>query len=80
MFGFAQELGEESHRGNEAMLTANRMLNLIDAEDAATFAGAVRVGQAFFQQRNGDAQHELFMVGNCHIDTAWFYLKFHFPF
>ena len=71
LHGVAKELGEDSHRGNEAMLVANRMLNLIDAEDPSTYAAAVQLGAAFFNSANGQAVHEVFAVGNCHIDTAW---------
>lgn len=68
----AQELGEESHRGNEALLTANKMLNLLEsAADVAHYPAALALGRAFFAAGNAQSQHELYCVGMCHIDTAW---------
>lgn len=67
----AKELGDNSHRGNAAMLTANKMLNLLDSSrDMLHYGAAITLGQEFFAQKNGQAAHELYCVGMCHIDTG----------
>lgn len=67
----ARELPTDSIRSYEAMYTANEMINHIDLENRATLKIAKEIADQFFAQKNGDSQHCIDAVGNCHIDSAW---------
>lgn len=36
-----------------------------------SYANAKELSSKFFSQHNGDSQHKIIAVGNCHIDCAW---------
>ncbi|XP_064614713.1 alpha-mannosidase 2C1-like [Liolophura sinensis] len=70
IIGMAKHLGENNERGNEAMLTANRMVNQVVA-NGGSYENALKISKAFLTQKNGESQHVVYAVGHCHIDTAW---------
>lgn len=35
------------------------------------YATAKELSAKFFSQRNGESQHTIIAIGNCHIDCAW---------
>uniref|UniRef100_A0A2R5LBB2 alpha-mannosidase n=1 Tax=Ornithodoros turicata TaxID=34597 RepID=A0A2R5LBB2_9ACAR len=67
----SRELPKDCIRGYEAMYTANEMINHIDFDDRTTLKLAKEIADHFFAQKNGDSQHRISAVGNCHIDSAW---------
>ncbi|XP_032228742.2 alpha-mannosidase 2C1 isoform X2 [Nematostella vectensis] len=67
----AKHLPEGSPRSFDALYTANRIVNACDTKDRRTFEKAHEIAQEFFSQHNGTSQHQVYAVGNCHIDCAW---------
>ncbi|XP_067041919.1 alpha-mannosidase 2C1-like isoform X2 [Acropora muricata] len=68
----AKNLSQENPRAFQALYTANDIVNACqDLSDRTAFKRAHEVALAFLKQRNGDSQHEVHAVGNCHIDCAW---------
>ncbi|MGI9170578.1 MAG: alpha-mannosidase, partial [Caulobacteraceae bacterium] len=49
----------------------NRVCNLVDPEDAATWPAGREILSGLLAMRNGDVAHELTAIGHAHIDTAW---------
>ncbi|KAJ1668877.1 Glycoside hydrolase, 38 vacuolar alpha mannosidase [Coemansia sp. RSA 1813] len=64
-------LPKSSPRAWEALYTANAMINAFDPEDKKSMDKALKLGSEFFAKRGGDSNHQVFAIGNCHIDTAW---------
>jgi alpha-mannosidase len=67
----AQHLTPQTPRGGQALYVANRMVNLIDLEDRATWPAARALAAEFLGARNGEGQHDVSAVGHGHLDTAW---------
>ncbi|KAJ1724189.1 Glycoside hydrolase, 38 vacuolar alpha mannosidase [Coemansia erecta] len=65
------KLPRESPRWWQALSTANAIMNAFDAQDAATLPKCLEIARGFFAARPGDATHQVYAIGNCHIDTAW---------
>lgn len=67
---------------NKAMTTANSIMNVFDASDPATIAKARKVAQDVFGKdweavgdniyAEGEGKVDIWGIGHCHIDTAWF--------
>ncbi len=69
--GAAASLPEDSVRARQALVAAERAMEAVNLKDRATWARARELTTAFLTAKNGDGQHTLFAVGNCHIDSAW---------
>lgn len=71
IFGMAKELGEDSLRGSQALFCANNIINVFIPGDDQSLRQGLKIAQEFLLSKNGDAQHEIYAIGHCHIDTAW---------
>ncbi|KAJ1960607.1 Glycoside hydrolase, 38 vacuolar alpha mannosidase [Dipsacomyces acuminosporus] len=67
----ATKLPEDSPRSWQALTAANSIVNVFDSEDLSTIAPAREIARKFLASRGGEANHQVFAIGNCHIDTAW---------
>lgn len=67
----AKRLPEKSSRGGAALMAANRMINLFQPSEPATWTQAREEATKFFSSKNAPSQHDIIAVGHCHIDTAW---------
>lgn len=71
IFGMAKELAEDSLRGSQALFCANNIINVFVPGDDQSLRQGLKIAQEFLVSKNGDAQHEIYAIGHCHIDTAW---------
>ena len=73
LLGMAKELPSDSQASCDALFTANSIVNTLRVGESNTLIEAHRLSREFFEKRldMGAADHEIFAVGNCHIDTAW---------
>jgi len=71
IYGLAKNLPENTNRAYQALYTGNEMVNVIDFNDTTSLQRAHEIAQAFFNEKNGQTQHTVYAVGNCHIDSAW---------
>jgi len=69
--GMTKFLPEDSNRAYQALYTANSVINTIVLDNRESYHRAHKLAQDFFAQKNGQTQHTIVAVGNCHIDTAW---------
>lgn len=68
----AKNLSQESPRAFQALYTANDIVNACqDLSDGTAFQRAHEIAVGFLNQTNGESQHQVHAVGNCHIDCAW---------
>jgi len=68
----AKNLPQESPRAFEALYTANDIVNTCqDLSDRTALQRAHEIATRFLKQKNGESQHQIHAVGNCHIDCAW---------
>ncbi|XP_031572230.1 alpha-mannosidase 2C1-like [Actinia tenebrosa] len=68
----AKHLPEGSSRSFEALYTANKIVNACDTSNRSTFGKVHKeIAASFFAQKNGESQHKVYAIGNCHIDCAW---------
>ncbi|CAH3126967.1 unnamed protein product [Porites lobata] len=68
----AKNLSQENPRAFQALYTANDIVNACqDLSDRTSLQRAHEIADRFFKQANGDSQHQVHAVGNCHIDCAW---------
>ena len=49
----------------------NRVCNVLDPDDPATWPAGQDILAPLLAARNGDVAHELSAIGHAHIDTAW---------
>ncbi|HEY0105967.1 MAG TPA: glycoside hydrolase family 38 C-terminal domain-containing protein [Rhizomicrobium sp.] len=49
----------------------NRVCNVLDPEDRATWEAGAAILHGLLAVRNGGVTHELSAIGHAHIDTAW---------
>ncbi|ELU16163.1 hypothetical protein CAPTEDRAFT_182455 [Capitella teleta] len=71
LFGFIQNVAEDSLRGKQALYVANEMINVCIEGDHSTSSYKTDLAKGFFSQKNGDGAMTVCAVGNCHIDSAW---------
>ncbi|KAI9503271.1 Glycoside hydrolase, 38 vacuolar alpha mannosidase [Coemansia spiralis] len=64
-------LPASSPRAWQALSTANDMVNVYEPNDKASINRALEISKKFFASRGGEANHQVYAIGNCHIDTAW---------
>ncbi|XP_078370059.1 alpha-mannosidase 2C1-like isoform X2 [Oculina patagonica] len=68
----AKNLSQENPRAFQALYTANDIVNACqDLSDRTSFKRAREIAARFLKQTNGESQHQVHAVGNCHIDCAW---------
>lgn len=71
LFEMAKDLPPESTRARQASWAMNEMINIFRHEKRETWLEARKISQNFFNEKNGDGQHNIIAVGHCHIDIAW---------
>lgn len=73
LFGIAKHLPKATTRCYDALYVANEMINIIQKGDFSreSYVSAKEIGTKFFSEHNGESQHKIIAVGNCHIDCAW---------
>ncbi|KAG4092558.1 galactose mutarotase-like domain-containing protein [Neocallimastix lanati (nom. inval.)] len=69
--GMAKYLPENSSRGSQALYTADKIINVFDPKNKESWSEARKVAAEFLNKHSGDAAHNVYAIGNCHIDTAW---------
>lgn len=67
----ARFLPADSPRAGQALYTANQMINTLRWEEPGTYQSAREMAAQFLSLPNGKSQHQLSVIGNAHIDTAW---------
>eukprot|EP01133_Synstelium_polycarpum_P019352 gene19353-23170_t len=71
LYDMAKNFKEDDRRGNQALFTANSMINHCDIDDRSTWTTCISMAKKFFAQTNGASQHNVSAIGHCHIDVAW---------
>ncbi|PFX33378.1 Alpha-mannosidase 2C1 [Stylophora pistillata] len=72
LIDLAKNLPQESPRAFQALYTANDIVNACqDLSNKASLQRAHEIAARFLTQTNGESQHQVHAVGNCHIDCAW---------
>ncbi|KAJ3274938.1 Alpha-mannosidase 2C1 [Terramyces sp. JEL0728] len=74
LLGIIKEMPVESQLGNDALSTANSIVNAIRNDEPSTLVAAKEIGTKFFKIRKkelGHVSHAITAIGNCHIDSAW---------
>jgi len=69
--GLGRHLPEASERAQKALYVANRIINTCWPSDPATVKAALALARDFLAIPTSHAEHQLHIVGHCHIDTAW---------
>ncbi|KAJ1936336.1 Glycoside hydrolase, 38 vacuolar alpha mannosidase, partial [Linderina pennispora] len=67
----ADKLPQDSPRAWAALAAANAIVNAFEARDAATLGAARGIASEFLAATGGQGNHQVYAIGNCHIDTAW---------
>ncbi|KAJ1735830.1 Glycoside hydrolase, 38 vacuolar alpha mannosidase [Coemansia biformis] len=67
----AKALPSDSPRAWQALATANEVINIYTVGDQKSIAAARAVSAKFFADKGGESNHQVYAIGNCHIDTAW---------
>ncbi|KAI9504908.1 galactose mutarotase-like domain-containing protein [Coemansia spiralis] len=67
----ATRLSQETPRYWQALKAANSIVNVFEHSDSSTIAPAREIAREFFKAQGGDSNHQVYAIGNCHIDTAW---------
>ncbi|KAJ2715718.1 Glycoside hydrolase, 38 vacuolar alpha mannosidase [Coemansia sp. D1744] len=67
----AKELPQDSPRSWQALTAANDIVNIFEHADPTSINKARSVSDAFFAVTSNPASHQVYAIGNCHIDTAW---------
>jgi alpha-mannosidase len=71
LIGLTRFLPEDSNRSYQALYVANDIVNTVVLDNRESYRQAHTKAESFFAQKNGETQHTVVAVGNCHIDTAW---------
>ncbi|KAJ1869415.1 Glycoside hydrolase, 38 vacuolar alpha mannosidase [Coemansia sp. RSA 990] len=67
----ASRLPRESPRSWQALTAANDIVNVFEHSDLSTIDRAREIADKFFATESSPASHQVYAIGNCHIDTAW---------
>ncbi|KAJ2828124.1 Glycoside hydrolase, 38 vacuolar alpha mannosidase [Coemansia erecta] len=67
----AKGLPQDSPRAWQALTAANDIVNTFEHADPATVGRARSIADTFFATESNAASHQVYAIGNCHIDTAW---------
>jgi alpha-mannosidase len=57
--------------GDVALRIANKIADVVDAQDPSTYAAGRALAASYLSQRRGDDYEVVHAIGHCHIDTAW---------
>ncbi|KAJ2723339.1 Glycoside hydrolase, 38 vacuolar alpha mannosidase [Coemansia sp. Benny D115] len=71
LVGFIKSASKDSPRWWQALSTANAIVNSYDPNNKNTLKTGLEIAKGFFGSKNGDSAHQVYAIGNCHIDTAW---------
>ncbi|KAJ2082492.1 Glycoside hydrolase, 38 vacuolar alpha mannosidase [Coemansia sp. RSA 988] len=71
ILAMAKHLPQNSSRSWQALATANEIVNIYNAGDQKSIAAGHALSSKFLAAKGGDANHQVYAIGNCHIDTAW---------
>nr|XP_058950713.1 alpha-mannosidase 2C1-like isoform X3 [Pocillopora verrucosa] len=67
----AKNLSQENPRAFQALYTANDIVNACqNLSNDGSLQRAHEIATRFFKQTNGESQHQVHAVGNCHIDCG----------
>lgn len=70
--GMANELPNETARGQEALYALNQVIDTYDRDDLdASLKKCLQISHEFLSKKAAPDAHHVTAVGNCHIDTAW---------
>ncbi|KAG0078065.1 Glycoside hydrolase, 38 vacuolar alpha mannosidase [Linnemannia elongata] len=70
--GMANELPNETARGQEALYALNQVIDTYDRDDLeASLKKCLQISHEFLSKKAAPGAHRVTAVGNCHIDTAW---------
>ncbi|KAG0297906.1 Glycoside hydrolase, 38 vacuolar alpha mannosidase [Linnemannia gamsii] len=70
--GMANELPNETARGQEALYALNQVIDIYDRDDLdASLKKCLQISHEFLSKKAAPDAHHVTAVGNCHIDTAW---------
>lgn len=69
----ANRLPHDSPRCWQALTAANQVLNRFEHTDKSTLEPCHQAVKEYLGHKNpqGNATHQVYAIGNCHIDTAW---------
>ncbi|KAJ2468107.1 Glycoside hydrolase, 38 vacuolar alpha mannosidase [Coemansia sp. RSA 2322] len=67
----ASRLSQDSPRSWQALTAANAIVNVFDHADLSSIEPARELARQFFKAQGSEANHQVYAIGNCHIDTAW---------
>ncbi|OLY77648.1 Alpha-mannosidase G [Smittium mucronatum] len=71
----AHHCGSDTPRGIGALYIANQMVNTFDLSSPEdSIRKARKLADEFLSIRPGEGAHNVFSIGNCHIDTAWLWM------
>ncbi|KAJ2207820.1 Glycoside hydrolase, 38 vacuolar alpha mannosidase [Coemansia sp. RSA 521] len=62
---------QDSPRGWQALVAANDIINEFSVGDQKSIKSALNISAKFFAAQGGQGNHQVYAIGNCHIDTAW---------
>ncbi|KAJ2129292.1 Glycoside hydrolase, 38 vacuolar alpha mannosidase, partial [Coemansia sp. RSA 678] len=62
---------QDSPRGWQALVAANDIINEFSVGDQKSIKTALNISAKFFAAQGGQGNHQVYAIGNCHIDTAW---------
>ncbi|KAJ2853823.1 Glycoside hydrolase, 38 vacuolar alpha mannosidase [Coemansia erecta] len=65
------ELSKDSPRWWQGLSTVDKVMTAYDATDENSLDACLAITSEFFKAKTGDAAHQVYAIGNCHIDTAW---------
>ncbi|KAF9403452.1 Glycoside hydrolase, 38 vacuolar alpha mannosidase, partial [Podila epigama] len=72
ILGMANELPNESARGQEALWTCNQVIDNFARHNLdASLQKCLEITKRFLSKTGPASGHRVTAVGNCHIDTAW---------
>ncbi|KAJ2612158.1 Glycoside hydrolase, 38 vacuolar alpha mannosidase [Coemansia sp. RSA 1365] len=67
----AGRLPSESPRSWQALKAANDVVNAVERTELSTVDAARKISHAFLNVSSNPSSHQVYAIGNCHIDTAW---------
>ncbi|KAJ3211981.1 Alpha-mannosidase 2C1 [Entophlyctis luteolus] len=74
MLQLIKDTPREWQINSDALYYANKIVNIFRPHDGEALQKALGVAVKFFEDRRNPARkpnHEIYAIGNCHIDTAW---------
>jgi alpha-mannosidase len=62
---------DDSQLKMQSLFTANKIVNTIKSGDHVSLTSTKEISKDFFKKQEDEGLHSIYVVGNCHIDTAW---------